>query len=251
MATLEKILSEIKELKNLIAKLIGTSDLGPIEQFSKEALDKAAKEYQKLSIERGEWVTGYDMDKCIKNAPYGAGKFIIEEFGFSNYFMRGKQHYFNKKDLTTLGKELKERHIDLRRYMELKQDQKMFEKYIATILENKTGKSKRKSFKIPLDLVDISTTPPKMPSPEVLKSELEILKNDFFENKMGEYIDIYKGNYAMIKRIYWIQKYIDPVIKRRLKKWIDEFNLVNRLIEEVTKKKENFIPIPESEMIQL
>ena len=251
MATQEKILNEIKQLKDLIAKVIGTSEFDPSEQFSKEALDKVAKEFQKLSIERGEWITGYEIDSCIKNAPYGAGKFIIEEFGFTHYFTRGKQLFFNKKDLMALAKELKDRRVDLRRYMELREDQQKFEKYLSTILQNNPGKTKKKPFKIPLDLIDITTSPPKMPSQEQLKSELEKLKAEFFENKMAEYIDIHKGNYAMIKQIYWIQKYIAPAVKKRLNKWIEEFNLVNRLIVEVTKKKENFIPIPDAEMIRL
>ena len=50
----KELLAEIKELKIAISTLIGTSDLHPEEQFSKEALDKAAKQFQKLSIERGE-----------------------------------------------------------------------------------------------------------------------------------------------------------------------------------------------------
>ena len=52
----KELLAEIKELRAAISTLIGTSDLLPEEQFSKEALDKAAKQFQKLSIERGEWV---------------------------------------------------------------------------------------------------------------------------------------------------------------------------------------------------
>lgn len=48
----KEILSEIKQLKAAISKLIGTADLPAKEQFSTEALDKAAKQFQKLSIER-------------------------------------------------------------------------------------------------------------------------------------------------------------------------------------------------------
>ena len=80
----KELLAEIKELKTAISTLIGTSDLLPEEQFSKEALAKAAKQFQKLSIERGEWVNDSDMvsnsftehstDGSIK--PY-AGKSIV------------------------------------------------------------------------------------------------------------------------------------------------------------------------------
>ena len=82
----KELLAEIKELKAAISTLIGTSDLHPEEQFSKEALYKAAKQFQKLSIERGEWVNDSDITKYIKNAHYRAGAFIIREFNFTNYF---------------------------------------------------------------------------------------------------------------------------------------------------------------------
>lgn len=72
----KEILFEIKQSKAAISKLIGTSELPSKEQFSKEALDKAAKQFQKLSIEKGEWVEEYNIDKYIKNARHRAGAFI-------------------------------------------------------------------------------------------------------------------------------------------------------------------------------
>jgi hypothetical protein len=51
----KELLSEIRQLKAVISTLIGTSDLPAKERFSKEALARAAKEFKKLSIERGEW----------------------------------------------------------------------------------------------------------------------------------------------------------------------------------------------------
>jgi hypothetical protein len=50
------LLAEIRHLKAAISTLIGTSDLQAKERFSKEAV-RAAKEFKKLSIERGEWIT--------------------------------------------------------------------------------------------------------------------------------------------------------------------------------------------------
>jgi hypothetical protein len=52
-----ELLAEIRQLKAVISTLIGTSDLPAKERFSKEALARAAKEFKKLSIERGEWLT--------------------------------------------------------------------------------------------------------------------------------------------------------------------------------------------------
>ena len=108
----KEILSEIRQLKAAISKLIGTSELPAKEQFSKESLDKAAKQFQKLSIERGEWIEEYIIDKYKKNARHRAGIFIRQEFGFSNYFKRGHSYYYNKQDLIALGKELKARNVD-------------------------------------------------------------------------------------------------------------------------------------------
>src|SRR6478736_487570 len=107
----DQVLKEIKELKTIIAELIGTSDLPVKERFSKEAIIKAGKEFQKLRIERGEWVKDHDIHKYLKNAHYRAGTFIRQEFGFSNYFKRGHDFYFNKKDLIALDKELRKRDV--------------------------------------------------------------------------------------------------------------------------------------------
>lgn len=51
--------------------------------------------------------------------------------------------------------------------------------------------------------------------------------------------------------IYWFEKYLEPGLKKRCKKWCEDFNYANHAIEEVTKKKETFIPVQEEDMIQL
>lgn len=115
----DKLLVELKQLRYLLAKVVGTQDLPKREQFSKEAMKKASSEFRKLQIERGEWVNEHDISKIIRSAPYYCGKFIIEKFGFNNYFIRGKQFYFSRKDLLALNKELKARKIKLDTYMDL------------------------------------------------------------------------------------------------------------------------------------
>jgi hypothetical protein len=85
-----------------------------------------------------------------------------------------------------------------------------------------------------------------------MKDVHQKLKDEFYEDKFSDYIDIYKDNYAMVKSIYYFEKYLDPKIKRRIFRWCSEFNVVNRIMEEITQKKaEKFIPVPESEMIRL
>lgn len=47
----KEILLEIKELRTALTQVLGISALPPDQQFLKEALNKAAKEFQKLNIE--------------------------------------------------------------------------------------------------------------------------------------------------------------------------------------------------------
>ena len=55
-----------KRIETVIAKLIGTSDLPVEQQFSIEAIEKAAREFQKLAIDRGGRVPDEDVEKYIK-----------------------------------------------------------------------------------------------------------------------------------------------------------------------------------------
>ena len=247
----KEILSEIKELRTALTQVLGISDLPPDQQFLKEALNKAAKEFQKLNIERGQWVADHSVGKYIKNAGYRAGAFIRQEFGFSNYFKRGQTYYYNKKDLISLGKELKERNVDLGRYMEFIEDRTKFKKYVSEAAQNNKGKLKNKSYKLPADVNNITTSPPPMPEVNVIREDIKRLKEEFFQYKLSDYIDIYKDNYAMTKFIYHFEKYLEPGLKRRCKKWCDDFNYANHALEEVTKKKEKFIPVKDEDMIQL
>jgi len=126
----DQILKEIRTVRKLLSEIIDTEELPARQKYSKEAIEAAAKEFKTLSIKRGKWIENGDISKFVKGAPYGSGKFIIEKFGFTNYFTRGKTHYFNKKDLVAFGNELKKRNINLKRYMELLADQEKFNKYV-------------------------------------------------------------------------------------------------------------------------
>ena len=247
----KEILSEIKELRTALTQVLGISDLPPNQQFLKEALNKAAKEFQKLNIEGGQWVADHSVGKYIKNAGYRAGAFIRQEFGFSNYFKRGQTYYYSKKDLISLGKELKERNVDLGRYMEFIEDRTKFKKYVSEAAQNNKGKLKNKSYKLLAEVNNITTSPPPMPEASVIREDIKRLKEEFFQYKLSDYIDIYRDNYAMTKFIYHFEKYLEPGLKRRCKKWCDDFNYANHALEEVTKKKEKFIPVKDEDMIQL
>ncbi|MES2329644.1 MAG: hypothetical protein V4539_08585 [Bacteroidota bacterium] len=244
----EQILNELTIIKLYLAKLTGSSALPPDEQFTNEVLDKAAKEFQVMCMERGEWVKDSDISKIIKKAPYRAGNFIRENFSFVNFFKRGHDYYFNREDLTLLAKELKQRNVDLSRYIEFKEEQAKFEKARATV-PKKNPKSK--PFKLPKDAKNVPESPRVLPSADAVRQELKTLKQTFLQNKYEEYIDIYNGSFAMIKHIYYFEKYMEPGLKRQLHKWCSSFNEANTLIVDITKKKEKFIPVSEENMISL
>ena len=219
----EKILKEIKEIKSILSQVIGSSELPVKLQFSKEAISKAAAEFQKLSIERGEWIEENEISKIIKKAPYYSGKFIIEKFDFTNYFKRGRKLYFNRKEITALNNELKKRNINLQRYIELVEDQEKFKKYLEEV-RNPKGAKKRPRFRIPDELKDIETFPYHHPPKEDVKKHIETLQEEFQKFKMAEFIDIYHNTYAMVKHIYYFDQYINPEVKKRCQKWCSQFN---------------------------
>jgi hypothetical protein len=215
-----KVLEELKQIKLILSKITGTEDLPEKERFSEEALEKAAKEFQNLVIKRGEWISNNDIDEVFKK----------EKFKFRNYFKRSKILYFNKKDLIALRNELKDRKVDLRRYMELEEDKKKFEQYIANINLPK-GKGKTKSYQIPEELQDIETKPYLIPEGNI-KTDIEKLKEEFRNKKLAEYIDIYeKGTYAMFKDLYYFDKYLEAGLKRDCKNWCNRFNYANNALK--------------------
>ena len=248
---MQEILLEIKELRKVIAQLVGHPDPSIQAPFSSDALNKAAKEFQKLNIERGEWIEEYHIDKYIKKAPYNAGKFIREELGFTSFFKRGSRYYYYRQDLIALATELKNRNIDLGRYIELKEDQARFEKYYKGFFDTTAKKKKRKIYYLPPYFKDIITSPPKLPEVAIVREDLKQLKQEFFEHKLSEYIDIYKGNYAMLKHLYPYRRYIAADILKRARNWCDHFNIANQVLQEITRKKEVFIPVPPEDQIQL
>lgn len=246
----QQILNELKQLKEVLAILAGTANLSTREQFSRPALDKAAKQFQKLAIERDEWVNDDKISKYIKNAGYHAGNVIRSEFLFKNYFKRGHTYYYYKKDLITLNDELKKRNIDLGRYIEIVNDQVKFRKYLDRVNEEKSNTAK-KQFRIPKGLKNITTSPPPFPDAEIIRADIKRLKDEFFEFKLDQYIDIYRGTYAMMKHVYCFQKYMASDLMKRCRKWCDNFNYANTALEKVTKKKEHFNPVKDEDMIEL
>ena len=119
------------------------------------------------------------------------------------------------------------------------------------LLSLKKDKRKPRPYELPNDSRDVTTSAAKHPSADLVREDIKRLKEEFFQHNMGEYVDIYHDTHAMIKHIYFIEKYIEPGIKRKCRKWCDDFNYANNAMELITKKKEKFIPVKDDDMIQL
>jgi hypothetical protein len=243
----KEILEELKQFKSLFLKVTGTSDIPATEIFKKEALDKAAKQFQKMEIQRGEWVAESDLSNYFKDVSWMAGKFIREEFEFTAWIKHGKEFHYNKQAIKELVKELKERNLHLGRYIEYKRSQAEFQMKVDTAKERS-----QRLYLLPDDARNVSTSPIPMPDVELVKADLERLKAEFFIYKMADYVDIYKSNYSMLKTIYYFEKYIDPMLKKRCIKWCDSFNYANKAFELITGKKDKqFEMVKEEEKIEL
>jgi hypothetical protein len=230
-----QILKEIKQVRILLSKLIGTSDMPSKERLSTEALEKAAMEFKRLSIERGEWIADYDLSKIIKKAPHNCGKFIIEKFQFTNYFKHGRSLYFNRKDIVALNEELKKRNINLGHYRDLLIDQEKFNKKVEE-LKNQTSSSKGKHYQIPYGLKDIEKTQIKTPSEDIVINHITSLKEEFQKFKLFEYVDLYYDEtYASLKFEYYFDRYINAEVKKHCKKWCFDFNYANDALKKIHK----------------
>ena len=234
----DNILAEIKQIRRLLSELVGTTNLPSSQKFSKEAISKAALEFRKLSIERGNWIPSDEISRIIKHAPWHSGKVIIEKFEFTNYFKRKSTFYFNKKDLIELNKELKKRNIDMGKYCELLNDKERFQKYIRSILLPK-GRKTRNHFKIPEGLRDIFSKPYSAPTEELVRKEIEVLMEEYKKFDLSEYIDLYYGKtYAMFKYDYSFDRYLKPELKKFCKDWSFKFNYANTALKRILELKE-------------
>jgi hypothetical protein len=192
-----------------------------------------------MQAARGEWITSDENSKVIKHADWRSGKLIIEQFQFKNYFTRGKTHYFKKKDLIDLGKELKKRNINLGQYYELLKDQEKFQKYIESITQPESSKRKRR-YKIPEGLENIYSEPYSPPNEELVRTEINALLDEYEKFDLSEYVDLYeKKTYAMFKYLYHWDKYIDPEVKKHCKGWCEKFNYANEALNRILKLKKN------------
>ncbi len=211
----------IAEIKDLLAKLIGTSDLPKEKQFSEKAIEKAAKEFKKLRRENNVWIKTHEIRDYIKDAPYESGKFIRDEFEFKNFYTKGPACYYLKGDIILLAEELKKRKIDLRTYMQMKEKEKKDDDFSIVKKKNPQG-----SFKVPDNIINIQPRPKKPKSLEKLTAKLNQLNKEYNELQLSQYIDIIDDIYAFPKlslRIGDVPREMGTLIQ----KWCRKFQTVN------------------------
>jgi len=248
----ESILNEIRDIKLILAKLIGTADRSVENPFSEEELNKAAIDFHKISVERGEWVNDAMIKKYIKSAPdWNPGHFLRTHFDFSNWYKKGHDYLYSKRDLIALNEELVKRNIDLARYREMLEDKAAFERSLTRPKKPNKKTSGGKPFKMPDGIKNITTSPVPKPDADIVKQDLTKLKQEFTENNYAQYVDVYKGIHAMMKDLYLFRKYIATDIRHRCKKWCDDFNYANRALKEITGRMEKFNAPPDKNMLEL
>ena len=233
----DEVFSELKQIRKILSAIIGTSDLNEKEKFSQEAITKAAKEFQKMQIERGEWVGGYDIRKVIKHSTYNSPKLLIDQFQFKNYFKRGNKYYFNKSDLVELNKELIKRNIHLEKYEELLQDKEKFQKYIQSISAKKLDKT-IKRYKIPKELENVYSVPYSLPIEQQIRDEIKTLLGEYKKFDLSTYVDLYeRKTYSMFKYQYEFDRYLKPELKKLCKDWCFKFNYANNALMRILELK--------------
>ena len=246
-----KILEEIGQIKMVLTRLVGAADRSVDNPFSEEILDKVAKDFLKLSIERGDWVRDEEIRKFIKTAPYNAGSFLRREFAFANWYRHGHHHYYSKKDLIAFNEQLQKHNIDLNRYQEMLADKRSFERTVEKKASSHKQKKSAKPFLFPKGTKNITTSPVPKPGPEIVKADLARLKEEFRQNNYAAYVDVYKGIHAMMKHDYMFYRYREKGLPRAARKWCDDFNYANRALKSITGKNEKFDAPPDKNAIEL
>ncbi|UAY55667.1 hypothetical protein [Arachidicoccus terrestris] len=230
-----------------MGKLLELSDLATDSKFSMQKVESAAKSFLKFQSERGQWIAEDSLEKYFKGC-WSAGKFIREHFGFNDWIKYSYSYLYNRKSIERLADELKKRNVDLQRYTEYVASQALFQKKMDEFFEKKKG---RYAYLLPDDLADIQTTDVPKPDVKLVQDDITELRKEFDEFKMIEFIDVYKGHYAVLKTDYSFYKYRDSELIDRCKKWCHNFNYANEALKLLTNRNVKFNPIKDEDMLEL
>jgi len=236
------ILSELKLIRAAVVHLAGSSALPEDTQLSPAVLDRAAEDFKRLQIMNGQWLDGHDLREYFKIEDYrhNVGYFIIEHFKFTNYFVYRKSYYFNKTDIVSLRKELKDRRVNLSSYIEFKSEEDQFIKNIQIAFDNKEA-NKNMPYWLSDAVQDVEGTEPPIPTVDIVEDDIKRLREEFIKFKLSRYIDLYQGRYAVVKFRYEFRKYFDDDLKKQCKRWCTNFNYALNALGILDEKKAELV----------
>lgn len=116
--------------------------------------------------------------------------------------------------------------------MNLEEDKEKFHKYLNDLRQ---GKKRRPRFKIPENLIDITSEPYNHPPKEKVLKHIDSLMEEYESFKLNEFIDIFQDDYARVKHIYYFDRYIEPAKRKQCDKWCFEFNYAQNALKEIRK----------------
>lgn len=248
---MEELSRQMEELKALILQLLNKPQPQAPDSWSKDKVNASAEKFQQMKKARSEWLKDDDLEKYLPGGDHRSGSFIRKEFEFNNWIKDGYHYLYAKKDIIELGKELKERDVNLEVYMDYTYSQKEFEKKIVALGDKKKVKP-GKAYRLLDDVRNFQSEPVPTPDINLIKADLERLQKEFLDGKLGQYVDVFKNSYAMMKSMYWYNKYLDDKIRKTCRKWIDDFNYASNAWQKATNKKsDKFNIVHEDDMLEL
>ncbi len=224
----KEVLAELSEIKKILSHIVGTTDLPAPQKFSKAVLDKAARLFKKMALAEEQWVKSYEICNYFENCfGYEIGKFIRDEFAFSNYYSKGGATFYFKKDLMKLADELKSRNVDLATYMELRKGQALIEKKMLELAaknrDERIKRKRKKNYSLPEELKYIKLSDFKLPDRNVVEQEVGQLMLEFKNGNYARYINFYDDS-AYITYNDKIREYLKGVEGKVYRSWCKKYN---------------------------
>jgi hypothetical protein len=176
-----------------------------------------------LTTLKSQWVKQLDLGEYFPGCRDGLGKFIREEFEFSNYYTQGGAFFYDKKDIVALANELKSRNVDLSTYMELQKGKAQLHQRIETAMLKAKAKGKKKSYKLADGLKDIKISDYDFPDQEVIREDIQKLLQQFKTNNLGRYVDVF-DDYAMVKYGSQMRHYMPAKGHTLSRIWCNKYN---------------------------
>jgi hypothetical protein len=227
----EALISTTKQMIDLLTKLIGFAYPTVDKPYSAEKIEIAARHFRKLRDERREWIKESDLGKYIKDAPYGVGKFLREEFQFCNYY-KTHQYYYNRKDIEEFVNELSTREVNLKLYMDLLRTETKFRKNVEMALSVKVKKGI--AFRIPNYLKDLIPTQGKAPTVGEVEHKIRLLRLDYDSDNISEYVELYYNDTLAYPKSGVRLDLLDFSTRMRCLNWMDNFNSANEIMKKLT-----------------